>query len=98
MSKVQGRQCSRHGIEFWCSDLAWDDLITLQVWVDKKNLIKFPLFSIYYLYNYYMVCALPSHTHHVTFPSCDCDTCDVTLSYTPSCVVKKRKEKEKKYK
>jgi len=54
------------------SNLAWDDLITLQVQVDKRNLMEFLLFSIHYLYNYYMVCALLSHTHviyHVT--SCD---------------------------
>jgi len=55
--------------------------------------MEFLLFSIYYLYNYYMVCVLLSYTHHVTFPSCD-----VTLSHTPSCVVKKRERKEKKYK
>jgi len=24
-------------------------------------------FSVYYLYNYYMVCALLSHTYHVTY-------------------------------
>jgi len=52
------------------SDLAWDDLITLQVWVDKENSIEFLLDSVYYLYNYYMVCVLLSHTHHMT-PSCD---------------------------
>jgi len=34
--------------------------------VDKENSIKFLLFSVYYLYNYYMVCALLSHSHHVT--------------------------------
>jgi len=32
-----------------------------------ENLMEFLLFSVYYLYNYYMVCALLSHTHHVTF-------------------------------
>jgi len=75
-----------------CSDLAWDDLITLQVWVDKKNLVKFLLNSIYYLYNYYIVCALLSYNHHVT-PSCNitlwypnmwyvmCDICYMTLFY-----------------
>jgi len=54
---------------FWGShnsDLAWDDLITPQVQVNKENSIEFLLFSVYYLYNYYMVCALLSHTHHVT--------------------------------
>ena len=53
-----------------CSDLAWDDLITLQVQVDKKNSIEFPFDSVHYLYNYYMVCALLFHTYHVTL-SCD---------------------------
>jgi len=40
MSKIQGRKYSRYEIKFWYSDLVWDDLITLQVQVDKKNLIK----------------------------------------------------------
>ena len=73
MSKVQNGWCSRYGIEFQYNDLAWDDLITLQVWVDKKNSMEFLLDSIYYLYNYYMVCVPLSHTHHVTL------SCDVTL-------------------
>jgi len=34
--------------------------------IDKENLIEFPLDSLYYLYNYYMVCALLSHAYHVT--------------------------------
>jgi len=61
--------------------LSLDDLITLQVRVDKENSIEFLLFSVHYLYNYYMVCALFSHTYHVTHHvtsncdllSCDCD-------------------------
>jgi len=36
---------------------------------DKENSIEFLLDSLYYLYNYYMVCALLSHAYHVT--SCD---------------------------
>jgi len=36
---------------------------------DKENSIEFPLDSLHYLYNYYMVCALLSHAYHVT--SCD---------------------------
>ena len=32
---------------------------------DKKNLIEFLLDFLHYLYNYYMVCALLSHTYHV---------------------------------
>jgi len=49
--------------------------------------MEFLLDSIYYLYNYYIVCALLSHTHHVT-PSYDVTlqhpnmTCDVSLSCT----------------
>jgi len=49
------------------SDLAWDNLITLQVWVNKENSIEFLLDFLYYLYNYYMVCALFSHTYYVTY-------------------------------
>jgi len=33
---------------------------------DKENLIEFPLDFLYYLYNYYIVCALLSHAYHVT--------------------------------
>ena len=80
---------------------------------DKENSMEFLLDFLYYLYNYYMVCALSSHTHHVTsyVTPCDvtlwhpihvtvtCDTCDVTLSHTPFCVVSpKEKEKKKKRK
>ena len=43
--------------------------------------MEFPLFSVYYLYNYYMVCALLSHTHHVTHHV------TMTLSHTPSYIV-----------
>jgi len=37
---------------------------------DKENLIEFPLDSLHYLYNYYMVYTLPSHAYYVTY-SCD---------------------------
>jgi len=30
--------------------------------------MKFLLDSVHYLYNYYVVCALLSHGHHVTLP------------------------------
>ena len=73
MNKVQDKWCFRCEIKFWCSDLAWDDLITLQVWVDKENSMEFLLNSIYYLYNYYMVYVLLSHTYYMT------SSCDVTL-------------------
>jgi len=59
--------------------------------------MEFPLFFVHYLYNYYIVCALLSHTYYVT--SCDYDTCDVILSHTPTCVVSpKEKKKKSKYK
>jgi len=48
------------------SDIAWDDLITLQVWVDKENSIEFPLDSVHYLYNYYIVYILFPYTYYVT--------------------------------
>jgi len=58
--------------------------------------MKFLLDFLHYLYNYYMVCVLFSHTHHVTHHVI---SCDMTFSHTPSCIVSlKEKEKEKKYK
>jgi len=95
-----------------CSNLAWDNLITLQVQVDKENSMEFLLDSVYYLYNYYMICALLFYTHHMTL------SYDMTLWYLDMwlwcvtlvmwhfptllpCVVspnKKRKRKEKKHK
>jgi len=76
---------------------------------DKENLIEFPLDSLYYLYNYYMVCALLSHTYHVTYHviPCDimlwlpvmwlwlCNTCD-TFPHFLLCSKSKIKEKKKK--
>jgi len=59
--------------------------------VDKENLMKFLLDFLYYLYNYYMVCVLFSHTHHMT--SCDCD---MTLSCPFSCVVSPKEKKKKR--
>ena len=35
--------------------------------------MEFPLDFLYYLYNYYMVCALFSHTYHVTRHVMSCD-------------------------
>jgi len=49
-----------------CKDLDWDILELLLVWVDKENLMEFLLNFLYYLYNYYMVCTLSSHSSHVT--------------------------------
>ena len=34
---------------------------------DKENSIEFLLDSLHYLYNYYIVCALLSHTYYVTY-------------------------------
>ena len=50
------------------SDLVWDDLTALLVWVNKENLMEFLFNSVHYLYIYYMVCALLSHAHHVMSP------------------------------
>ena len=47
-------------------DLDWDILELLLVWVNKENLMEFPLNFLYYLYNYYIVCILSSHSSHVT--------------------------------
>jgi len=41
--------------------------------IDKENSIEFPLDFLYYLYNYYMVCVLFSHTYHVTHHVTSCD-------------------------
>jgi len=41
--------------------------------IDKENSIEFPLDSLHYLYNYYMVCALLSHAYHVTYHVTSCD-------------------------
>ena len=45
-------------IDYSCSDLAWDDLDTLLIQVDKKNSIEFPFDFLYYIYNYYCGYAL----------------------------------------
>jgi len=42
-----------------------------------------------------MVCALLFHAYYVTFPSCDCNTCDMILSYTFLCVVSPKEKKSK---
>jgi len=59
--------------------LSLDNLIILQVQVNKKNLIEFLLDFLHYLYNYYMVCALLSHGYHVTL------LCDITWLVTVTC-------------
>ena len=81
------------------NNLAWDDLDTLLIQVDKENSMKFLLNFLHYLYNYYMVCALSSYTPmwpgHVTSP--DCDLWHLVMWYfltLHSCVV----SPEKKYK
>ena len=35
--------------------------------------MEFPLDFLYYLYNYYMVCALFSHVYHMTYHVTSCD-------------------------
>ena len=49
-----------------CSNLAWDNLAILQVWVDKENSIEFPFIWVHYLYIFYLVCAPISH-NYMTF-------------------------------
>ena len=44
--------------KYYYSDLAWDDLDTLLIWVDKENSIEFPFDFLYYIYNYYCGYAL----------------------------------------
>ena len=53
-------------IEFWCKALDCDNLGLLLVWVDKENLMEFLLIFLHYLYNYYMVYVLSSHSSPVT--------------------------------
>ena len=72
---------------------------------DKKNLIEFLLDFLHYLYNYYIVCVLSSHTHHVT-SQCDTNVTSYhvtitqhlwhdTFLYSFLCSKSKRKRKEK---
>jgi len=69
---------------------------------NKENSIEFPLNFLHYLYNYYMVCALLSHGHHVTtlwcHMFCDCDlwswSCD-TFPHSPSLCSKSKKKKKR---
>jgi len=83
--------------------------ITLCSVIDKENSIEFLLDFLYYLYNYYMVCALLFHTYHVTYyVMWHCDFCYVTVTiwhmwhdtflHSFLCSKSKIKEKEKKYK
>jgi len=57
----------------------------------------------YYLYNYYLVCALLSHGYHVTTHVMSCvvtvtyDLGHVILSYTLSCIVSPKKKKYKQW-
>ena len=60
---------SDHGVRLANSKARIKPTAPLSVF-DKENSIEFLLNSLYYLYNYYMVCALPSHTYHVTY-HCD---------------------------
>ena len=81
-----------------CSNLAWDDLITLQVQVNKENLIESSFIS----------CTLLIQLLHglcTIFPHSSCDLimwhCDTVTWHFPVLLMyskSKRKEKEKKYK
>ena len=68
--------------------------------IDKENLIEFLLDSLYYLYNYYMVCALLSHAYHVTHHVMSynmtlwlCDTFPHSLLYSESKIKEKKKKR-----
>ena len=108
---ISNREMSENSIKFslsnseqrdsWLNSGHWTlDTNTLQVWVDKENLVEFLLDSVYYLYNYYMVCALLFHAHYVTWPCTSwcvtmmCDICHVTLFHTHPCIVSSKKKKK----
>ena len=63
--------------------------------INKENSIEFLLNFLYYLYNYYMVCALLSYAYHVIYHvtswdvmlwlwSCDCDYVTLVTWYFPA--------------
>jgi len=73
--------------------------------IDKENSIEFPLDFLHYLYNYYMVCALLSHTYHVTHHVTSCNVtlwlvwhlcCDMFLHFLLYSKSKIKGRKEKK--
>ena len=65
MVEYRGRK-SKYAWKHNCKNLDSNALDLLLVWVDKENSMEFPLNFLYYLYNYCMVCALYSHSSHVT--------------------------------
>jgi len=63
--------------------------------INKENLIEFLLDFLYYLYNYYMVCALSSHTYHVTSHVMLCDVTVICDTFLHSFLCSKSKGKRK---
>ena len=80
-----------------CSDLAWDDLITLQVQVDE-NSMEFLLDFLHSTRSVHYLPAVLMWLGHVMSPDCDLWSCDpmtlshLILSRTPSLCSKSRKE------
>jgi len=57
-----------------CNDLAWDDLTTLLVWVNKENSIEFS-------FNFCTLLIHLLHSLYTTFPHLLCNSlCDITLT------------------
>ena len=94
----------------YCSNLAWDDLTTLQVQVDKENLIEFSCISCILLIHLLLgLCAYLPQSHNLLECSITwhimCHLCHihhhlfVTLShYVTAYLGKKRKRKENRNK
>jgi len=70
--EIQGPQYLYITLIF-CKNLDCNALELLLVQVDKEKSTEFPFNSIYYLYNYYMVCVLLFHIYYVIL------SCDMTL-------------------
>jgi len=73
-------------IQLWCSNLAWDDLIALLVWVDKENSIEFSFdYGTLLIHLLCLFLFINSHAPLLVVPS-----------YTSTNFLIKRKEKKKK--
>jgi len=70
--EIQGPQYL-YIILIFCKNLDYNTLELLLVQVNKKKSTEFLFNSIYYFYNYYMVCVLLFHIYYVIL------LCDMTL-------------------